>query len=291
MPSAGCEIGRTEERIKKEYAAIKLPKTFVEDDRGVIDCCCELLVLAGPSGNSWESDKSSAWVKISDPSDTFQFKLYRESSLASYQPTPNQMAADSSAYYCTIDWAQVISTDGSGCYRLEIEYNISGVTGSVNWAKYNLKAFTINNALGTARIRAHFDGVQEVEGINFTGSDVVSDVRFMGYIGNRQPNMEVDNIIYGNREMKRVIRENLNTYEIITDPLNECIIRPLLDTYLLSENQLHISDYNAHNHSYRYQDIAVIVSESPEVEYYDFSRKAKLTCKVADKYKQSRTYY
>ena len=37
--------------------------------------------------------------------------------------------------------------------------------------------------------------------------------------------------------------------------------------------------------------LPVIVSESPEVEYYDFSRKAKLSCKVSDKFKNKRTYY
>ena len=103
--------------------------------------------------------------------------------------------------------------------------------------------------------------------------------------------METDNIIYANREMKRVIRENLNTYQIITDPSDECIIRPLVELFLLSENELYISDYNAHNHSYRYQDLPVIVKSSPEIEYYDLSRKAKLTCEVEDKFKNKRTYY
>jgi hypothetical protein len=91
--------------------------------------------------------------------------------------------------------------------------------------------------------------------------------------------------------MKRVIRENLNDYEIITEPSDECIIRPMVELYLLSENQLFISDYNAHNHSYRYLDLPVIVSESAQIEYKDLSRKATLTCKVSDKFKSNRTYY
>ena len=91
--------------------------------------------------------------------------------------------------------------------------------------------------------------------------------------------------------MKRVIRENLNSYEIITDPVDECFTRPMIDLYLLSENQLFISDYNAHNHSYRYQDVPVILEESPQIDYYDFSRKAKITAVVTDKTKNKRTYY
>jgi hypothetical protein len=103
--------------------------------------------------------------------------------------------------------------------------------------------------------------------------------------------LAIDNIIYDNREMKKVIRENLNTYEIITDPICEEFTKSLKDLYLLSENELFISDYNAHNHSYRYQDLPVIVTESPEIEYYDFSREAKLTCIVGDKFKNKRSYY
>jgi hypothetical protein len=92
--------------------------------------------------------------------------------------------------------------------------------------------------------------------------------------------------------MKRNLRENLNSYEIITDPADECIIRPLVELYLLSENELYISDYNVHNHSYRYLDLPVIVQESPKIEYPDeFARKASLTCTVGDKFKNKRTYY
>ena len=154
-----------------------------------------------------------------------------------------------------------------------------------------MEQYSIENALGTARVRAFFNGYNEIEQINFAGTNVESSFRFAGYIGNRQPNTEIDNIIYGNREMKRVIRENLNTYEITTDPALECITRPLIELFLLSENELFISDYNAQNHSYRYNDLEVIVEESANLEYYELSRKAKLTCIVSDKYKTKRTYY
>jgi len=195
------------------------------------------------------------------------------------------------AYYSTIDWYQVLLQDGVGCYNFVIEFNISGITGLVNVGNFKLKQYTIQNALGTARIRAVFNGVQQSDGMDFTGANIVSDMRFYGYIGNRQPNMAIDNIIYGNREMKRVIRENLYSYSIETDPLDECIIKPITELYLLSENELYISDYNAHNHSYRYNDLPVIVNKSPEIEYYEFSRKAQLSCEVTDKFKDKRTFY
>ena len=234
---------------------------------------------------------TSAWIKLSSVSDTSNFVLKKDGVVASYTPTSVPFVNEPFSFYTTINWGDVITSDGVGCYTIEIAYSISGVSGTLTWGTYQLQAYSIQNALNTARVRAIFDGQQQVEQMNFSGSEIESTFRFFGYIGNRQPNTEVDNIIYSNREMKRVIRENLNTYEVITDPSDECMTRPLLDLFFLSENQLFISDYNAHNHSYRYQDLPVIVSESPEVEYYDFSRKAKLSCKVSDKFKNKRTYY
>jgi hypothetical protein len=282
-----------EDRTYQEYKSIKLPEDFVEEARGIKDCCCVYLVLGSESGDSWKNDVTSAWVKVSeDKFDTYGFELIDEAgNPTNYTPTSNPFPNDELAHYTTIQWNDVLNSDGAGCYELRITYTISGISGSISWGKYKLQPYSIQNALNTARVRAVFNGFHEVEGIDFTDSNVESSFRFFGYIGNRQPNMETDNIIYSNREMKRVIRENLNTYEIVTEPTDECITKPLLELYLLSENELFISDYNAHNHSYRFNDVPVIVSESPSVEYYDLSRKAKVTCVVADKFKNKRTYY
>ena len=136
-----------------------------------------------------------------------------------------------------------------------------------------------------------FDSYHEIEAIDFTASQVEDSIRFNGFIGNRQPNTEIDNLIYSNREMKKVIRENLNTWEIKTDPLTEGFITKITDLYLLSETQLFISDYNGHNHSYFINDVPAIVQESPEITYFDYARRASLTCLVGDKFKNKRSYY
>ena len=282
---------KREDRQKFEYKAIKFPQIFIEQNRGLKDCCCKFNVLAGGGSESWKNDVTSAWLKLSDPTDTLTFQLTKDGQPTIYTCTQNLFPNEENAFYTTIQWSQVLSSDGIGCYKLEVTFNISGVSGSFVWGIYNLQQYTIQKALKTARVRAIFNGYHEIEGIDFTGANVESTHRFFGFIGNRQPNTEIDNIIYSTREMKRVIRENLNDYEIITDPEDECIIKPLVDLYLLSENELYISDYNAHNHSYRYLDIPVIVKESPTIEYKELSRKAVLTCKVEDKFKTNRTYY
>jgi len=291
-----CEIPPTcivyQNRTKKEYPSIKLPEIFEEENRGYFRCCCEAIVLADQtSSDTWKNDVTSAWIKLSDVLDTASFDLYKDNTLATYQPTQVTFARESLGRYVTIPWQDVLNTDGAGCYRLDITFTIAGVNQTFTWGKYKLKPYSIQNALETARVKAIFNAYNEIEQIDFRDSKVEDTLRFYGFIGNAQPNMEIDNIIYDNREMKKVIRENLNTYEIITDPICEEFTKSLKDLYLLSENELFISDYNAHNHSYRYQDLPVIVTESPEIEYYDFSREAKLTCIVGDKFKNKRSYY
>jgi hypothetical protein len=286
-----CACTPREDRMFRQYEVVKLPDTFVEQNRGLKDCCCSYYVLGSPDQETWKKDRTSAWIKLSDLGDTYTFTLYKNGQPTSYVCPNYSFIKEPNAFYTTIEWSDVLVSDGVGCYTLKVEFVISGITGDFTWGKYDLKPYSIQNALKTARTKAIFNGYHEVDQIDFTGSNVESTHRFFGYIGNRQPNTEIDNIIYDNREMKRVIRENLNDYEIITEPSDECIIRPLVELYLLSENQLFISDYNAHNHSYRYLDLPVIVSESAQIEYKDLSRKATLTCKVSDKFKSNRTYY
>jgi hypothetical protein len=288
--SCGGDCGH-EDRIKNTYKSVKLPSLFIEENRGLKSCCCEQLVLANGSTKSWENDILSAWIKLADVTDTVSFILKKEGSVANYSPAIQTFPKEPFARYTTIQWSDVLTSDGAGCYELIVSFNIAGIVANFTWGKYKLLPFTTKNALKTARIRAIFNSKQEADGIDFTGSNVESTFRFNGFIGNRQPNTQIDNIIYSNREMKRVIRENLNQYDLITDPSEECYIKPLVDTYLLSENQLFISDYNAHNHSYRYQDTPVIVESSPEITYFDWSRMASLKCVVSDKFKNQRTFY
>jgi len=279
-----------QERSQRVFQSVKLPQVYNEEDRGFFRCCCPFDVLAS-SGESWKNDITSAWIKLSSGSDTTSAVLYKNGVPTIYTPEIEVFPNDTNAFYWTIDWNDVLQSDGIGCYHLRINYNISGIEGMFTWGVYNVKPFSIENALGTARLRVKFNSYQEIEGINFTGANVEDTIRFHGFIGFRQPNMEIDNLIYKNREVKKVKRENLNTYEVITDPTCEQHIKKLTDLYLLSENELFISDYNAHNHSYRYQDLPAIVEESPEITYYDFSREASLKCIVGDKKKDKRSFY
>ena len=283
-----------EDRIEKFYDAIRFPVVFEEEDKGWLFSCCEtFLVLADPfSDETYKNDVNSAWCKLSDPQDNVEFKLYKDGVETNYQPTKTPFVNEPNAFYATIFWKEVLINEGIGCYTWKVEYNISGVISNFVWGIYSLKQFNIQIANQTARVRVKFNLVQAIEGINFTDSNVEDSLRFYGYIGERQPNMEIDNLIYQDRTMKSVIRQNLNEYTITTDPAMDDITRKLVDLYLLSENEMYISDYNIVNHSYRYQDLPVIVFNTPEINYIDLSqRKAIVKCVVSDRTKDQRTYF
>ena len=115
-----CEsCDNAEDRTYREFKSIKLPKKCTDQNRGLPDCCCEELVLADNSGESFRNDKVSAWMKLSDPADTVDFKLYKDGVLTTYTPTSVAFAQEDDAYYTTINWIDVLLSDGLGCYELK----------------------------------------------------------------------------------------------------------------------------------------------------------------------------
>ena len=284
-----------EERVFAEFQSVKIPKALVTNEFDEPFRCCDekQLVLAHPSETeSYKNDMTSAWVKLSSASDTITFTLTKNNLATSYTPTNISFPNEPFGWYTTIQWKDVLASDGIGCYKLKLNYSIGGITGELIWGTYELKQYSLSSAKSTARLRVKFNLNQDIEGINFTGSNVEDSIRFFGFIGDRQPNMEIDNLIYQDRTLKTVVRENLNNYQIKTDPYTNGIIDLLTDLYLLSENELFISDYNQFNHSHSILDLPVIVQESPEIDYLaQYQRKAVLTCVVGDKEQNKRTYY
>ena len=288
-----CICDPLQERVFAEFESIKLPTIFEEENRGFFKCCEPQMVLASTtSTDTWKNDITSAWIKLSDPSDSATILLTKDGASTSYPVNIIDFPNEPNAIYRTIYWRDVLALEGEGCYKIEISYSIGGMTGNFTWGVYKLQSYSIDKALKTARIRVLLNLKQEIEGINFTDANVEDTCRFYGFIGNRQPNMEIDNLVYQSRIVRSVVRENLNTYEINTDPYSDEMISRLTDLYLLSENEMFISDYNAFNHTYKLQDTPVIVQESPEIDYIDqYQRKAKLSCIVGDKTKNARTFY
>ena len=286
-----------QERIKNTYPAITLPEAFTEEDRGYAMCCIPELVLANGSANTDENDIKSAWMKLSDPGDTVTFELVNSdgSPLSTYvTPDPVEFPNEANAWYVTIPWADVLSDEGVGCYSLNIEYNIGGVSGTLVWGTYWLQVYSIESALGTARLRSIFNLNQGIEGINFTGSGVEDTIRFFGQIRKDQPNNEYEELLYASRRVETVKNENRPSWMMETDPATDELLRQFERLYLLSSNELFISDCNAHTNSYRIKDIPVSIDpeNGPERDQPEkYSRQEVLTCKFRDRVQNKITRY
>lgn len=257
------------------------------------ECCNPMLVLAKIGENeTWKNDITSAWYKTSgDLNDLVDFELYKKGDvLANYQPSKNDFVLDN-AYYVTINWQDVLSLDGVGCYYIKINYLIDGQSGSMIWGEYNLREYSIDNSKGTIRVKVNLNQYYSIEDLNFKGTNIVDCLRFGGFFGNMNPNFKIDNLIYENRKFENVQRERIATYTMLTDPIMYNISDLLLNVYLLAENNIYLSDYNFFNHSWFLKDKELIVEKSPEVEYMEFSRLASIKCEFTDKTRNSLAKY
>jgi hypothetical protein len=122
-------------------------------------------------------------------------------------------------------------------------------------------------------------------------SNFRDSVRFFGKFGYRQPETEVNQLITTSRKSQKVTRENLNTYELKTDPISVCISRQLLNWHFLNEDVCLMSDHNKYSHDYNLFDVPVVLQETAEVTYDDFTRKAKITVKFGDRSKNDKSFY
>jgi hypothetical protein len=275
-------------RTKQCFKVIAKRKTNkVTEDYGVtlIDCCETFLVLADNSGISWKNDITSAWYKTEFDTDTVQFKLYKSNgALATYQPTKKPFLSNPLDFYATINWSDVLSTDGAGCYEYRVDANIDGVNiPTLIWGEYQLMPYSSSNAQGTVRLSSVYNMYSSIENINFSGSKVKDTIRFFGFFGKKEPNMVIDNLIYQGRTIQNVQREILNTYEVNTDPIKENTLEQLINQTLLMSSELYISDHNFHNFTTSYKDLPVEVKESPTVEYFEYANTCKLKCILQDK--------
>jgi hypothetical protein len=276
----------------------KVKPTEVYEDSPT-ECCTPELVLASISdpSSTWKNDITSAWFKIEDSPDTIEFKLYKEVDgvdvLANYQPTKTEFVVNPSLtdYYASVIWRSVLSSDGEGCYKYKLEWNLGGTSGVTEWGEYQLLTYSAENAKGTIRLRVVLNQYQSNEGIDFTGSKVQDTMRLHGFIGKREPNMVIDNLVYQDRKSYNVQREIINNYTLFTDPIKQGFADDIIDLYLLSEFELYLSDHNPFNFTSEFKDTPVIVEESPTMEYIDFTNLVKITAKLQDKKKDKITKY
>lgn len=281
-------------RDKDSLDIIRFPKGLEEEDRGGKECCCEQLKLASLTDDDQAiNDITGVYDKMSNMADTLTFKMYKcgtaaaINNLGTVGTFPNQPLGVGFIY----DWRQILLTYGIGTYKIYKEYTISGVTGTALVGVYELKAYSIKAARGTVRLYSNFNSYFLPEEFDFTGSNFADSIRFNGFFGERKPNTQINQLIDIGRRSTKTTRENLNKYELVTDPVLECITKPLLEFFFLNEDETFVTDHNKSNHSYQYFDKPVVIEEEPDVEYIKRSRYAIVKAVFGDRTKKDKSYY
>lgn len=280
------------EQVREDYdiKTVDFPFVIEESIGGQTDCCEVMKVFGSSTSNeSYKNQKTSAFKKIMDGN--IYFELYKDGVLTEYQPEVIPFVSDPDALYATINWSDVLESDGEGCYEYIIRYVDEFENEfTQTWGKYLLMEWSIENCAGLVQIDSVFNSNQSIQNINFTNSFVADTLNIPGMFGKRDPKTQIDNNIYGNRISVKVVRENLNQYTLETDPITSFLSRKLTDLHLLSENECQITDYNSFNHD-NYVNFPVIVDEVQSPEYYDYSPKAKFSALFSDKTKNQRSFY
>ena len=281
-------------RHKQEFKIVELPSIFEADKRGKCSPCnnCNQLVLASISENEgYKNDTKGVFLKKGNASDVVTFTIERNEVVLSNFGTTAIFPQDDLAVGFIFDWKQYLTTYGIGCFIIKCQFTISGVAGEFTIGVYDLKPYSIDNASSTVRVLSKFKSYSLNNDIDFTDSNFEDSIRFNGFFGNRKPDTQINNLISKGRIVERVTRENLNVYELRTDPINECKTKQLLDFHFLHEDEIYISDHNATNHSFNYFDKPLILNDTPEIEYVDGDRNAKITAVFGDKKLNNKSMY
>lgn len=282
-------------RTKKCYRVLSKRKrtTIPPETYNTKECCYPMLVFGDLLDTaSWKNDVTSVWFKLSgDTTDYVDFILYDDKDVqTSYQPSKKNLPHND-GNYATIYWRDLLQAEASGCYYIKVKYMLDGTEGEFIWGEYKLQKYSTEATSGTIRIKSKINQYYSIDDIDFTDTNIIDCIRVNGFFGEMKPNFKIDNLIYENRKFENVQRERIATYTMKTDPILYKFSEPLINVHLLAENTIWLSDYNSFNHSWFYKDIELIVSNSPEIEYVEQSRLAKVTCEFTDKTRDNLAKY
>lgn len=244
-------------------------------DRGFGGCCYSSPVfgdLTEPN-NAYHNDFTSVYFQRQTPVDTVAYQIIKQGAGTtnlvggthgdSYVFDPLHTNPDLS--YFRVSWHDILNTLGAGVYTIRMQVSIAGlpVTNVDTPMTFNLKAWSINGANGTARLDIAMDGTIEDTGINFKDSEFTTSLRTLGYFGDAQDNVTQHNTVYSSSKGLKmyegqITMNNDPTYTFQADNISECISRYFRKFFIFA-NDIYASDYNKNNHSYEYELLPVVL--------------------------------
>lgn len=286
--------GTLQERTKIDFELVQLPN--IPPNSGKKIDCCECLpakVMASTTDSAlYKNDIKGVFHKKDVASDTCVFKIFKEDNptpLVQYGVVPT-FPHDANLIGFCYNWREYLVNYGVGCYRIEKDVTIAGLSFTFVIGKYLLHEFDNESAEGTVRVIGQYDKeVQYVEHgavkvANFSGSTFETSLRFDGFFGRWQPNSEVVNH-YAHNGMLRNAKIRYNgEYQLTMNATTICEYEPFVKELLLFSSIIKCSDYNFSNPNQRQEVIWTVLNDenSINVEYYDTSRMASVNVSLRD---------
>ena len=175
-------------------------------------CCFKLNVFAEQTTKTedWKNDfKLLPVQKRQTTNDSFAFKLHKcgevidldDDTLGTFVDLDTLEDYPDYTYFI-LDWFKVLNNPllGVGTYQLEVEYNISGATGSFTSCVYDLAIYEDYRVDQTVRIEGMMNGYLEQFDIDYKGLKLRDCVRIPGQFGEQQPNYEKNVFKYKDRK-------------------------------------------------------------------------------------------
>jgi hypothetical protein len=249
------------------------------------ECCYENVVFADDTEDEYQNDYTSFYHKKVSSSDSVDFVLIRNSTLAEVTLTgttygyPTVSTANNIVAY-TVEWAKVLAAFGEDTYQIKKVVTISGIENTIYYNNYSLETFSEERADKTVRIDSVMNGYLEKDDANFKGMNLMSTLRMRGFFGRRRPKYTEDNIVYRDNEARQVSMIMENEYVFQSNAVPSCITKDLYEYYLMSD-KIYLNDYNSNNHD-TYIKKSVRLAESQDPTYYVNSKRSRVNLTFND---------
>jgi len=280
------------ERTLSYALGVEIPEPQQPPEEVFKECCYDHITLADRNSNDdLRNDYSSFYHQRQLPNESVDFVLYRFQDDSEHQLENNDFGQYFNfGYFPTnpnlkgylIQWKKVLEDLGEGSYKIIKRQTIAGIEIENSSIVFSLSQYSTALANGTVRMDLVMDGFLEKNKVVFKNTGWKHSIRVPGFFGNREPQLEQDNLIDRNYRKNQISTKQSNEYKFQTNLVPDCITNEIFDFFLLSDN-LKITDYNLNNHSYNYKKFPVNLEQNEGTIYGSHTRKAKLNLLFSDK--------
>jgi hypothetical protein len=213
------------------------------------DCDYRQLVLYG--NNDYETDRSDFLIDIPDLTGSFEIYLKNiitgvevqllDNTYGTYFALGSFSTQPKKGGYL-INWGLVASVLGAGRYKVRIIQNYFGQSPETISHEYNLKPYSATLANGTVKFEAVQNGCI-IGGVDYTGMNWVSSVRFPAYFYEIDPRTEIESYQSLSRKVTQIQETTVIRYQLDTKLIPNQVLNKIKNDKLMADD-IFITDYN-----------------------------------------------